>query len=732
MSKLNLKLSKSGVSSAISSRTRSLVRSIVSKGKWLRRAIWVWPIIAALFLGVIGLFLFIAVERRLKDDTSSRMQTILDADVAALQLWMQAQQKTVQSAAVDEALVASTEKLIAIAATTGTTQLELLQSPELKSLRDRLTPFSEAGGYNGWVIITPQQKIIASARNEIVGITVPKDDRKYAERVLTGITIVSPPRKSIVLLPDEDGEMRVGVPTMFAWAPIRQGKEKVIAALGMRIPPRKEFTQILSIARSGHTGDTYAVAQNGLIASESRFSEELRSIGLLAEDESSVLNIKLVNPEVDMVGGGRPLKARSEQALTKAAEQLLAGNSGVDVVGYRDYRGVMVIGAWKWLPDYEVGVITEQQMDEAFGILFLIRTAFWGMFALLGAAAIAIFSFMLVMQRINLQMQKAAVELGRLGQYSLEQKLGEGGMGVVYRGHHAMLQRPTAIKFLDAGKSNEESLARFEREVRLTARLSHPNTIAIYDYGRTPEGIFYYAMECLEGIDLESLVTKFGPLPEARVVNILKQVCGSLAEAHGIGLIHRDVKPANIFLTCRGGIVDFVKLLDFGLVKAVDEQKIAKLTSAGGIAGTPLYLSPEAIERPDSVNPRSDLYAVGSVGYFLLTGTPVFAGKSVVEIMMQQVSTIPDAPSHRLGKPVSPSLEMILLKCLEKSAANRPNSAAELAQSLEQCSIIRDWSATNAAEWWTNYAGSNPSAQAMKDSKPSVVAETIVTQPMRN
>ena len=284
-------------------------------------------------LAVIGLFLRNAVEHRLRDDTASRMQTILQADVAALRIWMQSQQKTVQSIAVDSTLVASTEKRTAIAATTGVSQLELLQSPALKSLRDQLTPFFEAGGYIGWIIVTPNQQIIASARNELVGVENSKDDHPYSQRALEGSTTVSPPRKSTVLLPDEHGELKVGVPTMFAWAPIRQSDGLVIAALGMRIPPQKEFNQILTIARSGQTGETYAVARNGLLVSSSRFDDDLKNIRLLPEDESSMLNMRITDPGVNMVQGARPTVSRSNQALTKAAGLLLDGSSGVDVRG---------------------------------------------------------------------------------------------------------------------------------------------------------------------------------------------------------------------------------------------------------------------------------------------------------------------------------------------------------------------------------------------------------------
>ena len=227
----------------------------------------------------------------------------------------------------------------------------------------------------------------------------------------------------------------------------------------------------------------------------------------------------------------------------------------------------------------------------------------------------------------------------RLGQYTIEAKIGEGGMGVVYRAHHGMMRRPTAIKLLRPEKAVEANLKRFEREVQLTARLTHPHTITIFDYGRTPEGVFYYAMELLDGASLERVVAVAGRLPPARVVHVLYEVAGALVEAHETGLIHRDVKPANIILCRQGGLYDFPKVVDFGLVKDLEVSGDAALTHADVIAGTPLYIAPEAITAPQSVGPQSDIYSLGAVGYFALTGQHVFQGRTLVEVCSHHLHT---------------------------------------------------------------------------------------------
>jgi hypothetical protein len=290
-------------------------------------------------------------------------------------------------------------------------------------------------------------------------------------------------------------------------------------------------------------------------------------------------------------------------------------------------------------------------------------------------------------------------EAQRLGQYTLEDKIGEGGMGIVYRARHALLRRPTAIKLLPPERSGQTALDRFEREVQITSSLTHPNTVAIYDYGRTPDGVFYYAMEFLKGLDLDRLVQGHGAQPSGRVARILTQAAGALAEAHEAGLVHRDVKPANLLLCHRGLDRDFVKVVDFGLVRELRGEGDPALTSPGALTGTPLYMSPESIAGGE-VDARSDLYALGAVGYYLLTGTPPFEGKTIVEVCAHHLHTPPEPPHRRLGSEVPVSLEEALLACLAKNPAERPASARVLIERLERATDYARWTASEADAWW--------------------------------
>jgi serine/threonine-protein kinase len=291
-------------------------------------------------------------------------------------------------------------------------------------------------------------------------------------------------------------------------------------------------------------------------------------------------------------------------------------------------------------------------------------------------------------------------EARRLGQYTLESKLGEGGMGVVYRARHGMMRRPTAVKLLKPEHTEEASLKRFEREVQLTARLTHPHTITIFDYGRTPDGVFYYAMELLDGASLARVVSACGPLPESRVVHVLYDVAGALTEAHDVGLIHRDIKPANVILCRQGGMHDFPKVVDFGLVKDLEHHGGVGLTQADVVAGTPLFLSPEAVSAPETVSDRSDLYSLGAVGYFALTGTHVFSGRTLVEVCSHHLHTPPEAPSARLGRPVDSELESLILDCLAKDPAQRPAGAHQVRRRLERCAAFGEWTKEEAQAWW--------------------------------
>ena len=295
----------------------------------------------------------------------------------------------------------------------------------------------------------------------------------------------------------------------------------------------------------------------------------------------------------------------------------------------------------------------------------------------------------------------------QLGQYTLDRKIGEGGMGAVYLAHHVMLRRPTAVKLVLPERVGRESLERFEREVHHMSKLTHPNTVAVYDYGRSADGVFYYAMEYLGGgIDLERLVAEHGPQPSGRVALILAQICGALHEAHAHQIIHRDIKPANLILCERGGTPDVAKVVDFGLANEIATDTS---TATHVILGTPAYLAPEAITDPASIGPAVDLYALGAVGYFLLTGAQLFEG-SAREICIQQATESPPPPTQVRPGCASPELEAIVMRCLAKRPAERPN-ALELRGQLRALAP-GNWNDADGRRWWSTFRDVVPPSAA--------------------
>ncbi len=307
-----------------------------------------------------------------------------------------------------------------------------------------------------------------------------------------------------------------------------------------------------------------------------------------------------------------------------------------------------------------------------------------------------------------------AFEAKLLGQYRLCRPIGSGGMGEVYLAEHQLMKRPVAIKLIRPGKAADpQALARFEREVRATAKLSHWNTIEIFDYGRSDDGTFYYVMEYLPGMSLSELVERHGPLPAARAIHLLAQTCDALSEAHAHGLIHRDIKPGNIFSAYRGGVHDVAKLLDFGLAKPISEDAASiHLTQEGSITGSPLFMSPEQALGDSEPDARSDIYSLGAVAYYLLTGSPPFDGDKPMRVILAHAHEPVVPPSH-LRSDVPADVEAVVLRCLAKDPADRYPTAAALREALLECVASGSWTSADAARWWQSHGSADVQAEAL-------------------
>jgi len=328
-----------------------------------------------------------------------------------------------------------------------------------------------------------------------------------------------------------------------------------------------------------------------------------------------------------------------------------------------------------------------------------IRSALAVLFAYMGA-------------RVVYRLGRAVAAARELGSYRLEERLGHGGMGEVWRARHRMLARPAAIKLIrparladESAAMTEEAVRRFELEAQATARLRSPHTVTLFDFGVADTGAFYYAMELLEGLDADRLVQRYGPVPPARAVHLLQQLCHSLAEAEACGLVHRDIKPANIFVCRYGQDVDFVKVLDFGLVKAFGAAAVpgTGFTGEGVVAGTPAFMAPEQAMGAGDVDGRADIYATGCVAYWLLTGQTVFQADTPIGLVMHHVQSAPSAPSSRTESPIPPALDQLVIACLAKAPADRPQSAKELARRLLEVECASSWTEERARDWWDRH-----------------------------
>jgi len=678
------------------SRTSTFARLVTSAPRVLSKHLWAGPLLAALVFCFVGLWVRARVDETTRAEIAARMQTVLHANINALRLWFTEREYDARSLALDLRIQAAITELGALAKERDTAALALADSAAARTLRLHLQPLLEAQDYLDYVVVSPDKRILAATQQRMVGQETPRVYDLFLNKALDGQLAASRP-----FARQANPNQRAEGPTMFVAAPVKTTNDAIIAVLCLRMKPEKEFTSIFSVARMGQTGESYAFDRSGLMLTATRFDPELKTLGLIppGRENTAILNLKLLDPEEELRPGQPPAKPRNQLRLTRMAASATMGNNDFDVQGYRNYRGMKVVGAWAWLHDYGMGVATEESVAEAFRTLYVLRQAFLVLFALLLASGGAIFGFTVLVERLQVSARKSALAARRLGQYVLVQEIGRGANGMVYRARHSLLRRPVAIKLLSPDMTNEANAARFEHEVQMTSQLTHPNTVAIYDYGHTPEGLFYFAMEYLGGIDLDQLVRQFGAQPEGRVIHIVRQVCGSLAEAHRIGLIHRDIKPANIVLTQRGGVCDLVKVLDFGLAKAVNVES-ADGAAADAVVGTPHFMSPEAVERPESVDSRSDLYSLGAVGYWLVTGKTLFDHDTVEGLLRRQVKQKPPHPSERVSHPVSSDLAELIMQCLAKSPEQRPASAEVLDQALAGCAFAGAWTSLDAEQWW--------------------------------
>jgi eukaryotic-like serine/threonine-protein kinase len=513
-------------------------------------------------------------------------------------------------------------------------------------------------------------------------------------RLLKGQSQVLLPHRCRVLAGDDWFGRRA--PMVGVMVPVVDSTLQTVGVVFVASALRLEsLNRTLESFRTQQTGEAFLASTDGRMLNESRFRDDLVRAGVLPEGATTSVLMSLHDPGIDMIAGGRPTLPYGANHPPAPIAGIRSGTDGVNVDGFRDYRGVRVIGAWKVEPEKGYGLVVKLDHDEAFAALQPMRWFFYArVTAILSALAMVLWAW-----RSASLARKRLKNAIHIGSYVVEGLLGEGGMGRVYKARHLLLKRSTAVKVIKPDLVNDRTIAWFEREVEVAGRLKHPNTVEIYDFGRSEDGQFYCAMEFLNGLTLSQVSLLEGALPAERVIHIMRQAAHSLREAHRRGMIHRDVKPQNIMLCVLGGEVDVVKVLDFGLAKqhgpteepAVDTKMLA---------GTPLYLAPERLRTPYTADARSDIYSLGLTVYKLMTGRDVFSGGSDFEVFHQTLNAPISDPSSVSPRAIPEEFSELVMRCLAKEPQGRPQSMRDVIDVLDRLALEFPWRQEDCRRWW--------------------------------
>jgi serine/threonine-protein kinase len=621
-----------------------------------QRRFWliVDAMVAALVVIVlVGTWAYREVRASLREVRAAGLASLVEAETRALQLWIDEKQR-------DAERWASSPRVQAAAAAIAASAQPCAPGVD-RALRAEIAPFTVVEEVATFNLVTPDGRIVSSPWrcNQVVSPGFLAQLRPAFE----GRTVFLPPWRE----DERVGEPPPGAPAgPMAWieTPVRGPDGRVVAVLGFGRTAAERFSKLFTLGASAASREAYA------------FDENRRTI--------------MVSRHTPQIG----LEVRS--ALADAALARSNGSEGVLLEPYANYRGARVIGAWRWLPEERLGVVVEVDADEAYGPLESLQLAFGTLFALVLVSMTAAASTSLWALRSRLR------EARRVGPYEIEREIGEGGMSHVYLARHSTLKRPAAVKVLKPHLATDEAVARFRREAQLCSQLTHPNTVEVYDYGTTRDGRWYYAMEHLEGLSIDEVVRRSGPMPLARAIHALVQACGSLAEAHERGWVHRDVKPQNLLLCARGGLHDVVKVLDFGIVKQVRNPHTRDITQYSRILGTPLYMAPERLRDPADADARADIYALGAVAWFALAGRAAFEAQTEHDIVYR----VMNEPAPRLSAAavgIPDALDAMVERCLAKDREERPGSIHEVHDVLARLARDHPWTEDDARAWWDRH-----------------------------
>lgn len=661
-----------------------------SKAKQHRRSNSGWLWLATILPTIlIGWWTYAKVSESIRATTANELNSVADSVRISVIRYLNDQARLTETWSRSPELRASIIALVQSSAQDDSVE-SLRNSPHAQAIRKQLIDFSGRADIK-YVVWDRTGKILASWLEDgaDIGSNVAPDGAANLARAMLGETVLFGPA---ILTEDASGfRPETSGPVMAEIMPIRDDRGRVAATMLIRgFGMYQDFDEIFREASQAGGLDVYAINSAGVMVTDS-------PIALAALDDSIntvACQLRVSDPESSAVSNQLAPPIRRTQPLTYSAAGASSGTAGTKLAPYHNYAGVPVVGAWRWVDDWDLGIVVERSAQSARSTAGTVRLGFISLGLLLTITALVAAS------RIAKRTALAQAAVHPLSRYELVAELGSGGMGVVYRAKHGQLGRDTALKVLRGDRDNLEDRLRFDREAKLAASLSNPHTVTIYDYGRGDEGEAYCVMEFLKGITLYDVVARSGFQDYGRALFILRQICDSLGEAHKLGLVHRDIKPQNIMLSLDASVGDWAVVFDFGLAKPLQPDADSYQTAETIWAGTPMYMAPERYREPNIIDPRSDIYSVGCIAYFLLSGRPPFIECDPESLFALVLTEQPISIDVHRDDEVPDEIAQLVKRCMAKNVDDRFSTVDQLAVELDQLISAYPWTVEQARSWW--------------------------------
>lgn len=653
---------------------------------------WLW-LAAVLPTALIGVWTYAKVNESLRQATAAELAAVADSVRVGVDRYLNDHARLAESWSRQVGLRDAILSLLETAEQDESGDL-LRESADAKSIRDHLIAVSQRSDIK-YVVWDRTGRIIASWLEDgsDIGSHVSPEGAGNLARAMRGETVLFGPQ---ILQSDTTGfEPETIQPVMAEIMPIRDSQGKVVATMLIRgFGMYQDFDEIFYQASDAGGLDVYAVSQSGLMLTNSATATS--QVAPDTDDLSPIAcRLRITDPGSERHDALRLSPAvRRIQQLTYAAAGASSGRPGSRLEPYRNYAGQSVVGTWRWIDEWNLGIVVERSAESAFAAAQIVRFGFLSLGGVLTLTALT------AAGRIAKRTALAQAAVHPLSRYELVSEIGSGGMGVVYRARHTQLGRDTALKVLRSDRDNLDDRLRFDREAKLAASLSSPHTVTIYDYGRADDDEAYCVMEFLKGITLYDVVARSGFQPIGRVLFILRQICDSLGEAHALGLVHRDIKPQNVMLSLDASVGDWAVVFDFGLAKPLLPDADAYQTAETVWAGTPMYMAPERYRDPNTIDSRSDIYSVGCIAYFLLSGRPPFIECDPESLFALVLTEQPISIEVHRDAAVPAEIDQLVKRCMAKNVDDRYGSIEQVAGELDALIASYPWSVEESRGWW--------------------------------